>query len=200
MEVATGSLRRPSGNSPVALEPRLLTIRENQVLNWRRLAGIPGTRQDVPMLWENWQPMHSVSLICMGTCWNGARTAWINPAIGSMNYSQPSILDIRGAMIKSVCSEADVLQTRPRQCRSATRDCNFPKYRTGMQGFRAALSIDAVRQTLKSNTSTAWYGRPGNFPKLANTPFVAAQANRHQAEWAEYLNLPVIVDAVNQSL
>ena len=86
------------------------------------------------------------------------------------------------------------------QCRSATRDCNFPKYRTGMQGFRAALSIDAVRQTLKSNTSTAWYGRPGNFPKLANTPFVAAQAKRHQAEWAEYLNLPVIADAVNQSL
>lgn|GEM_PF-4499367 len=73
-------------------------------------------------------------------------------------------------------------------CRSATRDCNYAIARSSWQGFRAALSIDAVKQALKSETNTAGHAWSNDSPKPAITPFVAAQAKRHQAECAQYLN------------
>ncbi|MCC7420853.1 MAG: SUMF1/EgtB/PvdO family nonheme iron enzyme [Planctomycetaceae bacterium] len=39
--------------------------------------------------------------------------------------------------------------------------------------------------------AAGWHGWPANAPKPAIAPFDAAQAKRHQEEWAKYLNVPV---------
>lgn len=41
------------------------------------------------------------------------------------------------------------------------------------------------------NTSTGWQGWPADAPKPAIAPFDAAQAKKHQEEWAAYLKVPV---------
>jgi formylglycine-generating enzyme required for sulfatase activity/serine/threonine protein kinase/WD40 repeat protein len=40
-------------------------------------------------------------------------------------------------------------------------------------------------------TITGWHGWPADAPKPAIAPFDAAQAKRHQEEWAKYLDVPV---------
>ena len=42
-----------------------------------------------------------------------------------------------------------------------------------------------------STTATGWHGWPADAPKPAIAPFDAAQAKKHQEEWATYLKVPV---------
>jgi formylglycine-generating enzyme required for sulfatase activity/serine/threonine protein kinase len=80
-------------------------------------------------------------------------------------------------------------------CRSSDRNAHNPTYRYGHLGFRVSLTIDAVRQALKTpgvtEARSSWHGWPTDAPKPAIAPFDAAQAQRHQEEWAAYLKLPV---------
>jgi formylglycine-generating enzyme required for sulfatase activity/serine/threonine protein kinase len=79
-------------------------------------------------------------------------------------------------------------------CRSAYRNANASTVRDGSLGFRASLPVEAVRQALQANqkpATTATTGWPADAPKPAIAPFDAAQANKHQEEWAAYLKVPV---------
>jgi formylglycine-generating enzyme required for sulfatase activity/serine/threonine protein kinase len=80
-------------------------------------------------------------------------------------------------------------------CRSSYRDANVSTARTYYFGFRVSLSVDAIRQGLKTEskplTKTSWHGWPADAPKPAIAPFDAAQAKQHQDEWAAYLKAPV---------
>jgi formylglycine-generating enzyme required for sulfatase activity/serine/threonine protein kinase len=51
-----------------------------------------------------------------------------------------------------------------------------------VNGFRAALTVDAVKQALRSPAAT---------PLLAFAPFAAAQAKKYQEAWAKHLGAPV---------
>ena len=53
------------------------------------------------------------------------------------------------------------------------------------------ISRKGDTETSPSGTRTGWHGWPANAPKPAIAPFDAAQAKRHQEEWAKYLNVPV---------
>ncbi len=44
---------------------------------------------------------------------------------------------------------------------------------------------------LAANTAAGWRGWPADAPKPAIAPFDAAQAKKHQEEWAAFLNVPV---------
>ena len=50
---------------------------------------------------------------------------------------------------------------------------------------------ETVSTTTGDATPLGWHGWPANAPKPAIAPFDAAQAKRHQEEWAAFLKLPV---------
>lgn len=63
-------------------------------------------------------------------------------------------------------------------------------------GFRVALSVEGVKTSLdrprdNSTATDSWHGWPADAPRPAISPFDAAQAKKHQQEWADYLKLPV---------
>jgi formylglycine-generating enzyme required for sulfatase activity/serine/threonine protein kinase len=82
-------------------------------------------------------------------------------------------------------------------CRTADRFAMDPLNRSNFIGFRAVLSVQAVkaavaeRATIPATASTGWHGWPANAPKPAIAPFDATQARTHQKEWADYLGVPV---------
>jgi serine/threonine protein kinase/formylglycine-generating enzyme required for sulfatase activity/WD40 repeat protein len=53
-----------------------------------------------------------------------------------------------------------------------------------------AASISNAKSQI-SNPTTGWHGWPADAPKPAIAPFDAAQAKKHQEEWAAYLKVPV---------
>jgi formylglycine-generating enzyme required for sulfatase activity/serine/threonine protein kinase/WD40 repeat protein len=82
---------------------------------------------------------------------------------------------------------------------------NGSSFRTGFYrtethfdaGFRVSLTVDAVKSALVSHASpaakskTPWHDWPAGAPLPAIAPFDAAQAKKHQEEWAAYLQQPV---------
>jgi formylglycine-generating enzyme required for sulfatase activity len=64
-------------------------------------------------------------------------------------------------------------------CRASARNATGPARRDRTFGFRVALSVDAVRA-----------GQSGQ-PPPAIAPFDAAQAKKHQEDWAAHLGVPV---------
>lgn len=80
-------------------------------------------------------------------------------------------------------------------CRSDYRGAAITSYRSHDVGFRVSLPVDAVRQGLmKQGTMSpqpAWDGWQKDGPAPAIAPFDAAQARKHQEEWATYLKVPV---------
>lgn len=89
----------------------------------------------------------------------------------------------------------------PAYCRSAIRSTPDPTYRTSGIGFRLALPVHAVRQSVSNAASertatttpdaVSWHGWPADAPAPAIAPFDADQAKRHQEAWAAYLKVPV---------
>jgi formylglycine-generating enzyme required for sulfatase activity/tRNA A-37 threonylcarbamoyl transferase component Bud32 len=79
---------------------------------------------------------------------------------------------------------------------SAFRRSSHPDGKGSGIGFRVVLSIEAARAAFRTGKLTAgartpWQGWPADAPRPARIPFDARQAARFQAEWAEYLDLPV---------
>ncbi|HET6422841.1 MAG TPA: formylglycine-generating enzyme family protein, partial [Planctomycetaceae bacterium] len=78
---------------------------------------------------------------------------------------------------------------------SGFRHSHDTKLALFLSGFRVAISVEAVKQALQSapaaSTSSTWHGWPAEAPKPAIAPFDAAQAKKHQEEWAAYLKVPV---------
>lgn len=70
-------------------------------------------------------------------------------------------------------------------------------------GFRATLSVEAVRKAMMRSTlskrepavnttqKNTWHGWPADAPSPAIAPFDAAQARKHQEAWAKYLQIDV---------
>ncbi len=79
------------------------------------------------------------------------------------------------------------LGSDPYSVTSAVRYQSWFLYRDSNFGFRASLSVDAVRQGLAAK-SAQW---PADAPKPAVAPFDAEQARKYQQEWADYLKVPV---------
>ncbi len=83
------------------------------------------------------------------------------------------------------------------RCRSSSRFAQGPPHRGSTIGFRVVLTADAVKQVLAEMPATmihqaaGWHGWPADAPAPAVAPFDAAQARKHQEEWAAYLNVPV---------
>ncbi len=84
--------------------------------------------------------------------------------------------------------------------RSAARRPSPKGYADAQHGARLALTVDAVQALLAkpkpdpipTSTATAgWQSWPAGAPKPAIAPFNAAQAKKHQEEWAAYLKVPV---------
>jgi formylglycine-generating enzyme required for sulfatase activity len=64
--------------------------------------------------------------------------------------------------------------------------------RNGRQVLRVSLErTGAATAGRTSTTQAGWYGWPADAPKPAIAPFDAAQARRHQEEWAKYLQIDV---------
>ncbi len=82
-------------------------------------------------------------------------------------------------------------------CRSSFRLGGDPTYSYNFLGFRVSLTVDAVKATVaeratkRANATAGWHGRPADAPKPAIAPFDAAQAKKHQEEWAAFLKVPV---------
>ncbi len=95
-------------------------------------------------------------------------------------------------------------------CRSSVRNRNAgdPTYCEDNLGFRAALSVQGVRQSLKvtgpaipdavaaaspafANEKPSLQNWPANAPAPAIAPFNADEAKQHQDAWAKYLDVPV---------
>jgi formylglycine-generating enzyme required for sulfatase activity len=85
-------------------------------------------------------------------------------------------------------------------CRSPNRYASVPTARYQYTGFRLSVVVGAVKAAMaerippvkSSNTSQAgWNGWPADAPKPPIAPFDAAQATKHQDEWAAYLKVPV---------
>ena len=86
-------------------------------------------------------------------------------------------------------------------CRSALRFWLDPSGQGSNLGFRLALSpSDAVKAasgkgippvTSSDTNKAGWHGWPADAPKPAIAPFDAAQAKKHQEEWALHLDVPV---------
>ena len=55
----------------------------------------------------------------------------------------------------------------------------------------APTKTETASTTTGDATPLGWHGWPANAPKPAIAPFDAAQAKRHQEEWAAFLKLPV---------
>ena len=109
-----------------------------------------------------------------------------NPAINPDNSSSANYLRVaRGGRWHdnaSFCRSSD----RKPLLQSVTRYDHL--------GFRVALAADAVKASLKRQSlpaTVAKTGWPADAPAPAIAPFDAAQAKKHQEEWAAYLKLPV---------
>jgi|GEM_PF-552760 len=80
-------------------------------------------------------------------------------------------------------------------CRSSSRIAHDPTSRSGDVGFRVSLSVATIQRALMHEsiplTNTPWHGWPADAPQPAIAPFDAAQAKKHQEEWAAYLKVPV---------
>ena len=80
---------------------------------------------------------------------------------------------------------------------SSHRHSNVSVHNSSSAGFRVVLPVDAVKEALQRQASvpatvtTGWHGWPADAPKPAIAPFDAAQAQKHQDEWAAYLKVPV---------
>jgi formylglycine-generating enzyme required for sulfatase activity len=81
-------------------------------------------------------------------------------------------------------------QSIPFSCRASGRLTNGVNRRDYRAGFRVALSVEAVRRTVRPAAAEVrpW---PPNPPPPAVAPFDAAQAAAHQQAWADYLDVPV---------
>ncbi|MGE0609684.1 MAG: SUMF1/EgtB/PvdO family nonheme iron enzyme [Pirellulales bacterium] len=83
------------------------------------------------------------------------------------------------------------------QCRASSRYALLPHARRYNLGFRATLSVEAVKKvvtepaTQTTTGTSSWHGWPADSPAPAIATFDAAQAKRHQEEWAVYLGVPV---------
>lgn len=64
-----------------------------------------------------------------------------------------------------------------------------PGSRVAIKEVASPASSDTQLTALASQSS--WHGWPADAPKPAIAPFDAAQAKRHQEEWAAYLKVPV---------
>ena len=76
-------------------------------------------------------------------------------------------------------------------CRSSRRGAFDPTYSNHFFGFRVALTVDGVRQALKTQAATAKTSWPVGAPPPAIAPFNAEQAQAHQQAWAASLKVPV---------
>jgi formylglycine-generating enzyme required for sulfatase activity/serine/threonine protein kinase len=85
----------------------------------------------------------------------------------------------------------------PSYCRSSTRYAYSPTARHDNVGFRAVLAVEAVKSAIAKRTApqadptSSWHGWPADAPAPAIAPFDAAQARKHQEEWADYVGVPV---------
>ncbi|MCC7423982.1 MAG: SUMF1/EgtB/PvdO family nonheme iron enzyme, partial [Planctomycetaceae bacterium] len=138
-----------------------------------------------------------------GNVWEWVQDGW------SLSYyeqfRETPAVDPRGSMqAKSlrVVRGSSFIGSTNYSYRSATRYRFDPKHRGFDIGFRVALPVDAVRQALKvggpaspkgsaTAPSAAGHIWPADAPKPAIAPFDAAQAKKHQEEWAAYLKIPV---------
>lgn len=75
--------------------------------------------------------------------------------------------------------------------RCARRHSDDPTRRHITYGFRAAISVDAVRQTHNSKPSNSTTPSIENSPATAVAPFDARQARAHQEAWAKHLGTTV---------
>lgn len=82
--------------------------------------------------------------------------------------------------------------------RSASRHCNVRATSQDKIGFRLALTVAAVKQSIAERTASkpnasemSWQGWPRDAPAPAIAPFISEQARKHQEEWAAYLDVPV---------
>ena len=125
-----------------------------------------------------------------GNVWEGVQEAW-DPAAYEKQVRSPN-----GPAGEEA---ADVWRTMRGGCwfraavyaRSPQRLGLDSNYGTFDVGFRAALSVAAVRAAVAKRRPISWQGWPADAPKPAIAPFTAAQAKQHQKEWAEYLKVPV---------
>lgn len=80
-------------------------------------------------------------------------------------------------------------------CRASHRNTQPKQNREKVFGFRAALTIDAVKAAIANRTTAeaaaGWQGWPADAPPPAIAPFDAEQAKKHQEAWAAYLKVPV---------
>ena len=67
-----------------------------------------------------------------------------------------------------------------------------PKHSTKTEHRRSqTASLDPRSNTRPPKLVDGWHGWPADAPQPAVSPFDAAQANRHQQQWADYLKLPL---------
>ncbi|HET6424367.1 MAG TPA: SUMF1/EgtB/PvdO family nonheme iron enzyme, partial [Planctomycetaceae bacterium] len=119
--------------------------------------------------------------------------AW-DPAFYSSFTEQPAVNPYREATADPLhVLRGGDYYSRSALCLSSSRTAGAHSYTQPFIGFRVALSVDTVRHQLKAAEPTAqsWHGWPADAPKPAIAPFDAAQAKKHQEEWAAYLKVPV---------
>ncbi len=76
-------------------------------------------------------------------------------------------------------------------CRASQRFILNTKDATESSGFRLALTVYSVKQSLDRKNTIAAHRWPDDAPPPAIAPFDAAQARQHQETWARHLGLPV---------
>ena len=125
-----------------------------------------------------------------GNVWEWVQDGWTpifykqfaeNAAVDPFNPGTPQARVVRGG---DCFGSAIGNGASRRQADDATRRSQF-------YGFRAALSVDAVRQTLKNKPSNSTTTSSANPPQPAKAPFDAQQARTHQEAWAKHLRVPV---------
>lgn len=129
-----------------------------------------------------------------GNAWEWCRGKWSDSDYSHQTYN-PGIDPSGIASLQSVpVMRGGGATFEPVFCRAAYRRPTVTT--SGGDGFRVTLSVDGVRQGLKSSSSQKevarpWHDWPADAPKPAIAPFDADQAKKHQEEWAAYLKVPV---------
>ncbi len=132
-----------------------------------------------------------------GNTWEWVQDEWIPAYYGQ--FQEKPALDPGGALSTGVhrVFRGGCWNTGAFSCRATTRFTFEPTPRHFNVSFRVSLSVPAVKETIAvrttnlANAGAAWHGWPTDAPKPAIAPFDAAQAKKHQQEWAAYLKVPV---------
>ena len=125
-----------------------------------------------------------------GNVWEWVFDLWAADYYGKF-AEQPAINPIGPETSSKRGIRGGLFSFNPTACRSAGRHATAPTFKQEALGFRAALSVNAVRDAMRRQPKIGWHGWPADAPKPASAPFNAEQAKKHQEEWAAYLKVPV---------